>query len=248
MKPPAAYSTAIGSIEAKRPRLPRSTNFTRPVTLAKSVSSEPTPTFVPALIRVPRCRTMIDPPVMTCPANAFTPSRCAFESRPFVELPPPFLCAITESSFKPRAFSRQLSADVIRCIPVGKSDSQELWALSRLAGCLFLIGHAVGHNGLDANLSEILPVPRQLLVLLLPLEMEDQHLVAAPLAKHLGRNLRTSRPGQLSRLAGNRQHVAELHRPILRRDGLDLQHVSGRNPVLLPSRAYHCVHSESSSA
>jgi hypothetical protein len=31
-------------------------------------------------------------------AEALTPSRCAFESRPFLELPKPFLCAITNSS------------------------------------------------------------------------------------------------------------------------------------------------------
>jgi hypothetical protein len=40
---------------------------------------------------------MMEPPVTNSPAKAFTPSRCAFESRPFVELPPPFLCAIAES-------------------------------------------------------------------------------------------------------------------------------------------------------
>jgi hypothetical protein len=32
-------------MEAKRPRFPRSVNLTRPETLAKSVSSEPMPTF-----------------------------------------------------------------------------------------------------------------------------------------------------------------------------------------------------------
>ena len=87
-------------IDAKRPRLPWSENFTRPVTLANKVSSEPMPTLTPGLILVPRWRMMIDPPVISWPANAFTPSRCAFESRPFVELPPPFLCAITRSPSK----------------------------------------------------------------------------------------------------------------------------------------------------
>src|ERR1700744_3097017 len=92
------YSVASGSTEANRPRPPRSVNFTQPDTLANSVSSEPMPTFGPGLIRVPRCRMMIDPPVTNWPANAFTPSRCALESRPFVELPPPFLFAIAQSS------------------------------------------------------------------------------------------------------------------------------------------------------
>src|ERR1700728_5478507 len=44
---------------------------------------------------------MIVPPVTTWPPNAFTPSRWAFESRPFVELPPPFLCAIPNSFQNP---------------------------------------------------------------------------------------------------------------------------------------------------
>jgi hypothetical protein len=52
---------------------------------------------------------MIDPPVTSWPPKAFTPSRCAFESRPFVELPPPFLCAISNPSQKQLlAFSYQL--------------------------------------------------------------------------------------------------------------------------------------------
>src|ERR1700731_4107298 len=37
------------------------------------------------------------PPVPTCPPNRFTPSLCPCESRPFVDDPPPFLCAITHS-------------------------------------------------------------------------------------------------------------------------------------------------------
>src|SRR5579871_3235483 len=40
---------------------------------------------------------MMEPPETSCPPNDFTPSRCALESRPFRELPRPFLCAIGES-------------------------------------------------------------------------------------------------------------------------------------------------------
>src|SRR5215467_52451 len=76
------------------PIRPRSLNSTTPVTLANSVSSLPQPTFSPGLIFVPRCRTMIDPPGTSWPPKTFTPSRCALESRPFLELPSPFLCAI----------------------------------------------------------------------------------------------------------------------------------------------------------
>src|SRR6202051_2601846 len=78
----------------KRPMRPRSRNSTTPVTLANSVSSLPQPTFSPGFSLVPRCRTMMEPPGTSCPPKTFTPRRCALESRPFLELPNPFLCAI----------------------------------------------------------------------------------------------------------------------------------------------------------
>src|SRR5579871_5427508 len=53
------------------------------------------PTPSPALKRLPRWRTMISPPLTAWPANVFTPSRCAFESRPLRLEPRPFLCAIS---------------------------------------------------------------------------------------------------------------------------------------------------------
>src|SRR5215468_89971 len=76
------------------PMRPRSLNSTTPVTLANRVSSLPQPTLRPGLILVPRCRTITDPPGTSWPPKTFTPSRCALESRPFLELPKPFLCAI----------------------------------------------------------------------------------------------------------------------------------------------------------
>jgi hypothetical protein len=39
---------------------------------------------------------MIVPPGTSCPPKALKPSRCAFESRPFREVPCPFLCAINQ--------------------------------------------------------------------------------------------------------------------------------------------------------
>src|SRR5947209_6842911 len=76
------------------PIRPRSLNSTTPVTLANSVSSLPQPTFSPGFSGVPRCRTMIEPPGTSCPPKTLMPRRCAFESRPFLELPKPFLCAM----------------------------------------------------------------------------------------------------------------------------------------------------------
>src|SRR4051794_23237053 len=40
---------------------------------------------------------MMDPPGTNWPPNTLMPKRCAFESRPFLELPRPFLCAIRYS-------------------------------------------------------------------------------------------------------------------------------------------------------
>jgi hypothetical protein len=51
------------------------------------------------------------------------------------------------------------------------------------------VGHAVGLNGLDAHLGKVLPVALQLLVLLLPLEVEDQDLFAAAFAENFGGDL-----------------------------------------------------------
>src|ERR1039458_4733272 len=86
------YATAL--MLTNLPIRPRSLNSTTPVTLANSVSSLPQPTLRPGLILVPRCRTMTEPPGTSWPPKAFTPRRCAWESRPFRELPKPFLCAM----------------------------------------------------------------------------------------------------------------------------------------------------------
>src|SRR5262249_21334923 len=110
------------------PMRPRSLNSTTPVTFANRVSSLPQPTLRPGFSLVPRCRTMMDPPGTSWPPNTFTPRRCAFESRPFLELPRPFLCAIRHL--------RQIA---------------------------------------DLPFGEVLAMADHFLVLLLPLELEDQN-------------------------------------------------------------------------
>src|SRR5262249_47303485 len=100
----------------------------------------PQPTLSPGLILVPRCRTMIEPPGTSWPPKTFTPSRCALESRPFLELPKPFLCAILH----------------------------------------------LRQNLLDLHFGEGLAVSDRLLVLLLALELEHQHLVPAAVAHDRG--------------------------------------------------------------
>src|SRR5690349_506834 len=98
------------------PIRPRSRNSMMPGILANSVSSLPRPTLTPGLMRVPRCRTMMVPPVTNWPPNALIPKRCALESRPFLELPKPFLCAMTNDL---RYDLIHLHARVILAMPDG---------------------------------------------------------------------------------------------------------------------------------
>src|ERR1700756_3656129 len=95
----------MGSIITYLPKEPRSLNLMRPVILAKRGSSLPRPTLRPGFTRVPRWRTMMVPPGTTCPPNALKPSRWELESRPFRELPNPFLCAINRFSVLGSQFS-----------------------------------------------------------------------------------------------------------------------------------------------
>lgn len=67
--------------------------LTTPSTFANRVSSPPIPTFKPGWILVPRWRTNILPARTNWPSALFTPSILGCESRPFLELPTPFLCA-----------------------------------------------------------------------------------------------------------------------------------------------------------
>src|SRR5690606_18876133 len=83
----------------KRPLAPLSWNLTVPSRSAKSVKSEPRPTLKPGLNFVPRCLTRMLPANTNCPSKRFTPRRCEWLSRPFLELPTPFLCAMSFSSF-----------------------------------------------------------------------------------------------------------------------------------------------------
>src|SRR3990172_4268733 len=92
--PRGAYFSRRKLTQPAPPAPPRPRTRTSPSILANRVSSEPSPTFGPGLKRVPRWRTRIEPPVTNCPAKRFTPSIWGLESRPFLELPTPFLCAM----------------------------------------------------------------------------------------------------------------------------------------------------------
>src|SRR5580692_9328767 len=93
---------------------------------------------------------------------------------------------------------------------------------------------AVHLNFADAYLREALAVALQLLVLLLPLEVEDQNLVAAPFGDHGAEHFGGLRLYERSGIAGEGENVAKFNRAVLGRlDRFDLHDVAGSNPVLL---------------
>src|SRR5215207_9846242 len=77
----------------------RSPNLTEPSIKANSVSSPPSPTFLPGWNLVPRWRTRIVPAVILVPSNSLTPRRWALESRPLRVEPPPLVFDIGCSYF-----------------------------------------------------------------------------------------------------------------------------------------------------
>ena len=69
-------------------------NLTVPGLRAKRVWSRPTETFVPAMMAVPRWRTIIEPDWAIWPSASLIPRYFGFESLKFLAVPPAFLCAI----------------------------------------------------------------------------------------------------------------------------------------------------------
>src|ERR1051325_4443896 len=69
-------------------------NLTLPSIRLKRVESRPGPTFVFSTERAPRWRMMMPPARMSWPSPTLMPSLLDLESRPFLDEPPPFLCAI----------------------------------------------------------------------------------------------------------------------------------------------------------
>src|SRR5216683_8323217 len=157
---------------------------------------------------------MMPPPRMVWPPNTLTPSRCAFESRPFLEEPKPFLCAIAlPLSRRPQARRSQI----------------EILSLEALA---------VGQDLVDFDLNEVLPVALHLLVLLLALELEDQDLLAAAFANDGGEYLCAGQVGlKLALFAADGEDVGELDCAVLVGSGLNLQLLAWRDQVLFAAGA-----------
>src|SRR5277367_4182722 len=100
------------------------------------------------------------PPVTSWPPKRLMPSRCPCESRPFVEEPPPFLCAMTHS-FSDIRNVRIVGAGLYPGDP--ESQSSEL-------------NIANFHGGI------ILPVPARDLVLVGLFELQHRNFLIPPVA------------------------------------------------------------------
>src|SRR5262249_41030922 len=220
-------------------------------------------------MRVPRWRTIMVPPGTSCPPKALTPSRCAFESRPFLELPKPFLCAISES-FSANSNWQLAQKPLLllpftglpACAPLGfrLASGRGFLVCSSFRfvrmGFAFRLGlhltrrHvrraellAVKFDFRDAHCGKRLAMAENLLVLLFALEVEDQDLVTASGFHDFAAHYRALARADVAFLAGHSQDIVEL-------DGvafaggqlLNLDYVSGSNSILLPSGAYHRVH------
>src|SRR5690606_25120197 len=136
---------------------------TRPSLLAKRVSSLPRPTLVPGWKRVPRWRTMMEPAETTEPPNTLTPSIFGFESRPFLDEPTPFLCAMGPGGWRAEG-----------------AGSGGLFGLL-LPGALGAAGAEVGDGDLRVGLAVAVLDAVALAALLL----EDDDLVGLHVAEHL---------------------------------------------------------------
>jgi hypothetical protein len=127
------------------------------------------------------------PPVTVSPSPRLMPSRWAFESRPFLELPRPFLCAIfclfragpAAPGFKVPGAESPFRSVYLPLRP-DKSVELLLFGLEALAADEDLV---------DLDFDEALAVALELLVLLLALVVEDEDLVAAAFGDDFGGDL-----------------------------------------------------------
>src|SRR6185437_12099759 len=136
---------------------------------------------------------MIAPAVTCWPANTFTPSRCACESRPFFDEPRPFLCAIARVLLlRPRAprLRRRLLGGVGLRLRRGPRPGRRLrLGLLRLglAGRRPLrLGRAA--DRLDRDPGQLRAMPTGLLVAALRLELEHLDLLAPQMLDDLHRD------------------------------------------------------------
>src|SRR6185312_6148342 len=158
---------------------------------------------------------MIEPAVTSCPANTFTPSRCAFESRPFFEEPRPFLCAICRHLL-----------------------------LLRLGGRLLARPRLLGRtDALDRDPRELGAVAAGALVAALGLELEHLDLRPADVLDDRGRNgARELGAVGHDAVAAGEQHLGRERLACVHRLPIDQERLPLLDPVLLSTDLDHRVH------
>src|SRR5882724_2079373 len=182
---------------------PRRSKRTYPSDLANSVWSTPTPTLSPALKRVPRWRTRMLPAVTNWPPKRLTPSICGLESRPFLELPTPFLWAMSLDLDLRDAHRRQglpVPAVAPIVLPPLELDHDDFAALS-------LGEHLARHPGRRQRLG----FNRHLAVLVDQQDLVELHRAALGFAEPLNLDhLSRSHPVLLATRRDHRFHVLDL--------------------------------------
>src|SRR6478752_5118540 len=150
------------------------------------------------------------------PANTFTPSRFAFESRPFLEEPSPFLCATVLLLRRSR--------------------------LGLLARRPRLLGRA---DRRDRDPRQLRAVPARLLEAALRLEREHLQLLSAQMLDHLGGDgaLQLRAIGDDGVAAGH-QHLRGERLAGVKRLAIDQERLPLLDAVLLATDLDHCVHAE----
>src|SRR6266545_5468978 len=205
---------------------------TYPSDLAKRVWSTPIPTLTPALKRVPRWRTRMLPAVTNWPPKRLTPSICGLESRPFLELPTPFLWAMRLHLDLRDAHRRQglpVPAVTPIVLPPLELDHDDLAPLS-------LGEHLARHPGRRQRLG----FNRHLAVLVDQQDLVELHRAALGLAEPLNLDhLSRSHPVLLATRCDHRFHVLDLAFG-------DVEHVASIGGGQPPSRAVRDPHEQSS--
>src|SRR2546421_4099082 len=190
------------------------------------------------------------PPFTSWPPKTLTPSRCAWESRPLREAAAPFLCAISTPARAPRKAPAPkipgglCPAGRSLCLRLGLAGRLRLGLGRRLRLGLWLrLGFGVADRG-DLDQRVELAVAGSVRVAGLVLVLEDDHLVALGVAEHLRRDREVARlPAmQGTAVVGGDEDRLEAHIGVFHGQVLDLEDVTGLDPVLLSSGADHCVH------
>src|SRR4029079_5937029 len=174
---------------------------------------------------------MIAPAVTVSPANTFTPSRFAFESRPFLEEPSPFLCATVLLLLRRGRLPLRRRRLLLR-----------RGRLGLLARRPRLLGRA---DRRDRDPRQLRAGPARLLEYALRLAREYRPLLSPQLLDYLGGDgaFQLRAIGDDGVTAGH-QHFRRERLAGVKRLAIDQELLPLLDAVLLAANLDHCVHAE----